>query len=235
MCGRYSLNANAASLMAHFSATCTDRELLAFAPRYNVTPTQRMPIVRAGADGPELLLARWGLVPPWARSAALGHHLFNARAETLAFKPAFRESFRHQRCLVPADAFYEWHATTPDAPRRQPYRIGRSDRTLMAFAGLWASWRTPEGATLQSFAIVTTTANDAVRAIHDRMPVIVRPEHYTRWLGLNPDPAYGLSLIEGLPPGSLRVDPVSTAINQSTHDNADCAQPLSLNAHESAP
>ena len=232
MCGRYSLNATPVMLAAHFSAVC-DESVLAFAPRFNVAPTQQMPIVRLGAAGAEVCLARWGLVPSWARSAALGHHLFNARAETLAFKPAFRDAFRHQRCLVPADAFYEWHAETPDAVQRQPYRISRADRALLAFAGLWAQWSAPDGTTLLSYTIITAPADASVRPIHERMPVIVRPEHYARWLGLKADPAYGLTLIEGLAPGSLRIDPVSTVLNQAAHDAADCAEPIRASARGS--
>ena len=146
-------------------------------PRYNIAPTQDAPVVRQtkDADEREMDMLRWGLVPSWSQGPDSGYSMINARAETVATKPAFRSAFRFRRCLVPADGFYEWRKV---AGRKQPYRITVKDGEPFAFAGLWEHWTGPDGYVVQSFTIVVTEANELLRPIHDRMPVILDPADY---------------------------------------------------------
>lgn len=209
--------------------------------RYNIAPTQLVPIVRlapAGGEGDgagersapkrELVQARWGLVPFWAKDAAIGAKMINARAEGIAEKPAFRAAFRARRCLVPADGFFEWRAT----PRgKRPYWVGLKGGTsdeppLFAFAGLWERWtKAPDGAPLESCTIVTTEANALLRPIHGRMPVIVAPADYASWL----DPAAplqgALELLKPYPAEAMTLHPVSTRVNSVRFDDALCIAP----------
>ena len=180
MCGRYDLSENPAAIRAQFHV----RSVPEFAPNHDVRPTDHAPIVRRNADGErECALARWGLVPSWAKEAKFGTRCFNARVETLATLPAFRNAYRHRRCLVPTSAFFEWSGP---AGRRTKWRIQPDSDALLALAGLWESWSDPHsGQSMQTYTIVTTAANESLAAIHDRMPVIVRPERYDDWLDSN--------------------------------------------------
>ncbi len=155
-------------------------------PRHNVAPTQSVPVVRltAGGEGRELVLVRWGLIPHWAKDPSIGNRLINARAESVADKPSFRDAFRRRRCLVVADGFYEWQKL---GTRKQPFLIRLKNREPFAFAGLWSRWRTPEGGDLDTCTIITTDANPLLAPIHDRMPVILAPADHACWL----DPAAG--------------------------------------------
>lgn len=227
MCGRYSLIATGAEILDHFGAIARAAEPALHLPRYNVAPMQTMPIVRQGAAGAELVAAHWGLIPSWAKDASISAHLINARADTVAVKPAFKMAFKRRRCLVPADGFYAWK-TAVGAPRgpRQPYRFVLKNGGLFAFAGLWERWTNPQGETVESFAIITTDANATVRPIDERMPVIVSPAHYARWMGVKPDPAYALTLIEPTPNDALRAVAVSVAVNNAAHDSPACVMPV---------
>lgn len=149
-------------------------------PRYNVAPTQPIPVVVQRDDGRAIELHRWGLVPSWAKSPAAGARMINARAETVATSPAFRNSFLRRRCLIPADGFYEWRR---EGKRKQPFLIHTPGDALLAFAGLWAPWRDPgTGQWLLSAAVVTTTANAIVGELHNRMPVILSPQDWRLWI-----------------------------------------------------
>ena len=184
------------------------------AARYNIAPTQPVPVLRDDLAGRrELALVRWGLVPSWANDVAAGAPLINARAETVAQKPAFRSAFKRRRCLIPADGFYEWRAR-PDGPK-QPYRIAMADDTVFAFAGIWEHWQSAEGSELESCAIITTEANDRLGDIHHRMPVILPPEIHDAWLSAEPGEAATLMRPYG---GSLVVYPVSRAVNNIRND-----------------
>lgn len=209
--------------------------------RYNIAPTQLVPIVRqapTGGEGDgvgessaprrELVQARWGLVPFWAKDAAIGAKMINARAEGIAEKPAFRAAFRARRCLVPADGFFEWRAT----PRgKRPYWVGlkggmSDEPPTFAFAGLWERWtKASDGAPLESCTIVTTEANTLLRPIHERMPVIVAPADYESWL----DPATplqgALALLRPYPAEAMTLHPVSTRVNSVRFDDALCIAP----------
>ena len=214
-------------------------ELPNLKPRWNVAPTQPVPAVRREEDGRHLVTLRWGLVPFWADDPSIGARLINARAETLAEKPSFRDAFRKRRCLVPADGFYEWKT---EGKRKQGYAIRRRDRAPFAFAGLWERWNGPRSNSpplngpegggpapaepLETLTIVTTTANTVLKPLHDRMPVILDETNWDLWL----DPAAPLPLLEGLlkpaPDALLEAYPVGPRVNNVRNDDEDCASPL---------
>ena len=165
MCGRYSLTDEDRRLRKRFGY----RDHLNLLPRYNIAPTQDAPVVLAD-DAPKSASMRWNLIPFWAKDEAIGNKLINARAETLASKPAFRNAFTRRRCLVPTDGFYEW---AKDGSGKQPVRIVMADRQPFVFAGLWDRWKRPDGPDLLTFTIITTEASAVLKPIHSRMPVIV--------------------------------------------------------------
>lgn len=177
MCGRYDLSDSPAAIRARFGVPAVPE----FAPSMDWRPTNNAPIVRLAADGSrECVLARWGLVPPWAPDLKFGTRCINARAETVASLPAFRSAFRRRRCLVPVNAFFEWSG---EKGRRLKWRIALRGEPLFALAGLWEWWQDPQaGHGVASYTIVTCEANAAIAPLHDRMPVIVREADYARWL-----------------------------------------------------
>lgn len=176
MCGRYDLSDNPAAIRAKFSVPRVPE----FAPSADVRPTQSNPIVRIGADGMrECALARWGLVPAWAKDLKFGTRCINARVETIDRAPAFRSAWRRRRCLVPVNGFYEWSGP---AGHRIKWRITLKNEPLFALAGLWESWRDPQDGKVETYTIITTDANAVLAPIHDRMPVIVGPDRYAAWL-----------------------------------------------------
>ncbi|MCS7040325.1 MAG: SOS response-associated peptidase, partial [Anaerolineae bacterium] len=178
MCGRFTLTASGDELASLFDLEQAPN----LEPRYNIAPTQPVAVVRLDREGRrrEFTLMRWGLIPSWAKDIHIGNRLINARAETLTEKPAFRTAFRRRRCLIPANGFYEWQK--PTAGRKQPYFIGLPDRRPFAFAGLWEHWEGADGSVLDSCAIITTAANERVRVLHDRMPVILERTDFGDWL-----------------------------------------------------
>ena len=181
MCGRFTQERPASELAEIFGA-----EPLADDPggRYNVAPTDEAMVVVQREERRAVTGYRWGLIPHWAENAKVGSKMFNARAETLTTSPAFREAFKRRRCLVPVNSFYEWKR---EGTVRQPYRVLRTDRRPLALAGLWAGWKDPATETVRrTFTIVTTTPNDALRDLHDRMPVVVEEDAWDRWLGAEP-------------------------------------------------
>jgi len=226
MCGRYSLTTPEEALRQLFDCEVPARNLQ---PRYNIAPTQLAPIVRLAADtdGRELALLRWGLIPAWAKDPAIGNRMINARAETAASKPSFRDAFRRRRCLVLADGFYEWQR---DGDAKQPYRICREDGQPFAFAGLWERWQGPAqggDTVIESFTILTTDADERLRPIHHRMPVILSGEHYGAWLDAAAtamEVAQAL-LAAGTSTG-LGAYKVSRHVNSPRNDDAACFAPL---------
>jgi len=230
MCGRYLIKS---SLPAIAEALGVDAARVERAghdrPRYNVAPTQQAPICRAGANGRrELIAMRWGLVPHWARERTIGSRWINARAETVATKPAFRDALRRRRCLVPADGYYEWQRV---AARRQPWLLRLRDRTPLCFAGLWESHRDADGDLLLSYTIITTDANALSAPIHARMPAILASGDYAAWLATTTtDPAALTALLGPYPDHALRAQPVSTWVNDPRHDDPRCAQSVSWTA-----
>ena len=174
MCGRFKLAATSRFVAEHFDLA----EVPFLEPRYNVAPGQTVLVVRPSSGARQLAALHWGLVPSWAKDVKIGYRLLNARCETVEEKPAFRAAFRKRRCLIPADGFFEWQKT---GRKKQPFLFQVNDG-LFAFAGLWEHWQNSDGETLESCTILTTEANELVRPLHDRMPVIVAPADYASWL-----------------------------------------------------
>lgn len=219
MCGRYTLADLPARLAARFGVAPLDVQ-----PRYNIAPTQLAPVVRVNAGTREAAMLRWGLIPSWADDANIGARMINARSETVLEKPAFRTAFRRRRCLIPASGFYEWQTTSAG---KQPFYFTPVEGDLMAFAGLWEQWHAPDGAVIESYAILTTAANEMVAPIHDRMPVILPPDIDALWLDPTADAARLHELCLTPPPVKLRAYPVSKAVNQVRNDGEALIRPLS--------
>ena len=201
-------------------------------PRFNVAPSQDVAVVRANDDGRTLAMLRWGLIPAWAKDHAIGYKLINARSETAAEKPSFRAAFRHRRCLIPADGFYEWRR---ECKTRQPWLFGLRDGSPFAFAGLWECWTVPADAALtgslaerstgdavETCTILTTAANETVAPVHGRMPVILPPDAYGPWLA-GEDVA-----LAPYPTDDMTAHPVSTLVNRPANDDPRCVEPVSL-------
>jgi putative SOS response-associated peptidase YedK len=219
MCGRYELHAQPAAIALAFGLAHPP----ALRPRYNVAPMQEVPVVRVSPHGArELVMVRWGLVPRWAKDPSIGSKMINARGETVAAKPSFRTAFRRHRCLIPANGFYEWMPAA--AGRKQPVLIAMKDGSLFAFAGLYERWLTGDGEPLDTCTVLTTDANALLRAVHDRMPVIVPPEQYERWL----DPAQDgpQALVAPYPAEAMTWWPVSSRVNSVRHDDATLIERL---------
>jgi putative SOS response-associated peptidase YedK len=209
MCGRYAFYSPAEAVKATFALD----DVPALEPRYNIAPTQPVAAVRAGEEGSRsLAMLHWGLVPKWAKERAIGNRMINARAETLAEKPAFRDAFRRRRCLVVADGWYEWQVAPGG---KQPWFVRLRDGRLIAFAGLWERWRDPsDGATLESCTIVTTDASQSIRKIYDRMPVVLAEEDWDRWMDTAFSDTDKLSeLLRPFEPKALQAWPVSRMVN----------------------
>jgi putative SOS response-associated peptidase YedK len=216
MCGRYLLKSPVDALRRAFGFV----EQPNLMPRYNIAPTQDAPVVRQRREPKgerTLQMLRWGLIPSWAKDTKMGAKLINARSESIAEKPSFRSAFRRRRCLVPADGFYEWRA---EGARKQPYLIVRRDREPFAFAGLWERWTPKEGEAIDSFTIVTTDANALLQPLHVRMPVILAPEDYGRWLDPDAVEADLLPLLRPAPEEWLGYAPVSPRVNAASVDDA---------------
>lgn len=214
MCGRYSITTPLEAVRALFDV----QSGLNLRPRYNVAPTDEVPVLRLREGERELVTMRWGLVPFWAKDRKGAAKMINARADTAAEKPAFREAFARRRCLVPADGFYEWQT---EGKAKLPWRITMPDGAPFAFAGLWEYWKSPEGEPLLTCTILTTDANDALRPIHHRMPVILPRDGYGRWLA---EPA--AELLKPWDGPALRAFRVSTHVNSVKNDDPECLAPL---------
>lgn len=220
MCGRFTLAVPAEQVASQFQLP----QVPELAPRYNIAPTQQVAAVRAGDAGRELAMLRWGLIPSWAKDASIGAKLINARSETAAEKPSFRSAMRQRRCLIPADGFYEWQA---QAGGKQPFHITLADGRPFALAGLWEHWKSPDGTWLQSCTILTTAANELMRPLHDRMPVILHPEQYGLWLdpGLH-DVGPLQELLVPYPAAEMAARPVSKAVNRVANDEPGLVAPV---------
>ena len=222
MCGRFTQQRPTSELAEIFGA-----EDLADLPggRFNVAPTDEAAVIVARDERRAVTAYRWGLVPHWAEDPRVGSRMFNARAETLATSPAFRDAFRRRRCLVPVDSFYEWRR---EGKLRLPYRIVRTDDRPLALAGLWSGWRDRDtGEIRRTFTIVTAGPNELLRPIHDRMPVVVPPEAWERWLEPEPgDPGELLGLLAPADDPLLVAYPVSRRVNDVRNDGPDLIEPL---------
>ena len=218
MCGRYTLTVPIEALRELFELE-GGGDLV---PRYNLGPLQEAPVIRIEDGARRLAGLRWGLIPAWAKDPSIAPKLINARAEGLADRSSFRGAFARRRCLVPVDGFYEWQ---PAGRRKQPYRITLPDGAPFALAGLWERWAPPGGPAVETFVIVTTAANDQLRHIHDRMPVILPADAAALWL----DPAAPRPVLEALLVpyrGPLRIYPVDPRVGNARHDDAGLIAPL---------
>ena len=214
MCGRFFLDAKAGDIIEHYNAPPPDL----FAPRYNIAPTT--PVLARNSDG--FGLYRWGLIPHWAKDLSIGNRMFNARAETVADKPSFRNAYRRRRCLVPANGFYEWRL---EHGRKQPYCCHR-DHALFSMAGIWEHWQDAEGNEIDSCALITTEANGAMRELHERMPVYVAPGDYEAWLDCrSEDTAEADRILRETDP-DYQYYAVSTAVSNSRNEGSDLTRPL---------
>jgi putative SOS response-associated peptidase YedK len=224
MCGRFTLHTPEARLAKAFQldeqAFRASGQVLQ--PRYNIAPSQDIPVIRNTGTGRELLLARWGLVPAWSREPKTGYATINARIETVADKPAYRTAFRHRRCLIPADGFYEWQTA---GKQKVPHYIHMQDGLVFAFAGLWEHWESGD-AGFDSCTIIVQPSCGMMQSIHGRMPAIVAPANYDCWLdaGLT-DRQEILQCLDATPYSRLQAHPVGTFVNSPQHEGARCLQP----------
>lgn len=223
MCGRFGLIADLSAVVQRFRVSMSSDESATWSPRYNIAPTQTVIVV--GDDGRRYLTRmRWGLIPSWTKNPAIGNRMINARAETVATRPAFRVALRKRRCLVVATGFYEWQ----ERPRgKQPFYLAIKGGEPFGFAGLWDSWMSEEGEEIKSCTIITTEANELLLPIHDRMPVILTREAEGLWLDpAIQDPTQLLPLLKPYPAEGMELYPVSTRVNNPAHEGSDCIEPL---------
>jgi putative SOS response-associated peptidase YedK len=246
MCGRFVSSTPPDQLASYFDVDEVPEQLLDRGPNYNTAPTSGVLVVYRDGSLRRLDAFRWGLVPGWAKDVSIGNRMINARAETLAEKPSYRRAFERRRCIIPADGFYEW-TMPPGSSRKQPYFIHRPDGEPFAFAGLWEEWRGPKrvaadaadatepaesaalSAPLRSCTIITTTANEAIGAIHDRMPVILPRAAWDEWLSPDERDVGSLGrLLVPAPPQLIRMHPVSTEVNSVRNKGAALIDPAPL-------
>lgn len=222
MCGRFSQSQPAETIERAFQVA----EVPPLTPRYNIAPTQPVATLVQSASGKnrQFKMLHWGLIPSWAKDTKLGAKLINARAETVAEKPAFRSAFRQRRCLVLADGFYEWQQQE-NKKQKQPYYIRFHDGCPFAFAGLWEHWENADGETLESCTLLTTEPNELMRPIHNRMPVILDPKDYDLWLDVEvKKPELLKPLLHPYAAETMMAYPVSKAVNKATNDTIQCIE-----------
>jgi len=238
MCGRYTAAKDFGELIKLMGIVMA--RVPFFAPRYNIAPTQMAPVIFHEHNQPAVKLMRWGLIPSWAKDESTGNALINARSETIESRTAFREAFKHRRCLIPADSFYEWKEMHGE---RQPFRVMLKSGEPFCFAGLWDRWIKPPAAgkfdtdldeapaseAIESFTIITRAANAAVAPLHDRMPVIMAPNHYSWWLKDDDARSEAHMMALGHPlEEPLKIYPVSDLVNNPKTDDARCIEPVRI-------
>lgn len=231
MCGRYVRKSTRREIAAWFAAE--DVEGAAWGESYNVAPQTFQPIVRLRRETGrrEIALLRWGLIPYWSKDAKIGYRTINAKAETVATAPAFRDAFKRRRCLVPADAFYEWQAL--DAKHKQPFAIALTSREPYGFAGLWERWKNPaDEQWLETFSIITTDANEMVAPLHSRMPVILEPKDYARWLDTSAA-ELPVDLLRAFPADQMTAWKVDKAVGTVANDRPELLEPSLQTTEES--
>jgi putative SOS response-associated peptidase YedK len=223
MCGRFTLTVNPAELQDTFTDYGFPNR---FAPRFNIAPSQPvLAIPNDGLNKADFFI--WGLIPMWAKDPSIGNRLINARGETIAEKPSFRGSFKHKRCLILADGFYEWK-TAAGKKTKTPYFIHMKDRKPFAIAGLWDSWESPNGSSVKTCTIITTEPNELMLSLHNRMPVILHPRDYGKWLEPSPQtPESLLPLIKPYPADIMSAYAVSILVNKPENDTPQLVVPAS--------
>ena len=215
MCGRFNLITTKTQLMAHFYL----QRLPDYQPDYNIPPGQKISAIVKLEDGSNKAVnLYWGLIPAWSKDRKIASHTFNAKAETLTEKPSFRSAYQHRRCLIPATGFFEWQAT---ASGKQAYHIHLPDQAVFAFAGLWEHWEHQQE-TVYSCTLITTAANDKIAPIHDRMPVIITPALYNRWLDSTNTTVEMADFLSDDGYDTMQLTPISTRVNNPLHNDVDC-------------
>jgi len=224
VCGRFAYFVPTATLLGEYQLSHAPE----FQPRYNVAPTQDVVAVRQADNGArEAVRMRWGLVPHWAKDPSIGNRMINARSETVAEKPAYRQSFKHRRCIIPASGFYEW---TQTAAGKWPYFISASDSPVISMAGLWARWGKDDDQCIESCTILTVAANPTLERLHARMPLCLTPSEYSTWL--DPDAPLDAcrALLSGNSGPELVFHPVARAVNSPRNDNAALIEQVAIGA-----
>ncbi|NCC73284.1 MAG: SOS response-associated peptidase [Sphingobacteriia bacterium] len=220
MCGRYSFAPDLKIVNEHYDITVTDGDIQ---PNYNCAPSQLLPVITNENPG-EMVLFRWGLIPFWAKDSAIGNKLINARSETITEKSSYRNAFRRRRCLVPADAFYEWKSMQGQK-EKIPFRIYLPDQLIFSMAGIWEKWKSPDGKTVNSFSIITTSPNELMAEIHNRMPVILPQSSEKQWL--NSDNEHDLlELLRPFPSQKMSAYRISSLLNSPANNSKEIIQPL---------
>jgi putative SOS response-associated peptidase YedK len=221
MCGRYVQASSYGDLEQYFQTDEVRERAVEHRPDYNVAPTRDVPVVAVSEQRRVLDVVRWGLVPPWAKDLSIGNRMINARAESVATKPAYRKAFEKRRCIVPADGFYEWRRI--EGRSKLPYYIRHADGTPLAFAGLWERWKDPddpEAEWIRTCCIITTDANEALRKVHDRMPVVLPEASWEQWLDPdNHDTEALRALLVPAPAEEFVLHPVSTRVNRPANND----------------
>jgi putative SOS response-associated peptidase YedK len=219
MCGRFTLHTPESRIREAFNLD--DTEPLGLKPRYNIAPSQQVPIVRNSDSDLEMVMARWGLIPHWSKEAKTKYSTINARIESVAEKPAYRTPFKHRRCLIPADGFYEWKVVDG---RKVPHHICMRDGDVFALAGLWDHWEGEEES-LESCSIIVMPANDVMKSLHERMPAIIAPAHYDLWMDSRvTDKAVIMGYLNSALSGRLVTYPISPWVNSPKHDDERCIE-----------
>jgi len=224
MCGRFTLITDPAQLQIAFPWVSFPNAMQNIPPRYNIAPSQPVAVIpNTPPHLPDFFT--WGLVPSWAKDPQIGYRLINARAETLARKPSFRNAYRRRRCLILADGFYEWKAGT-NPRQKTPYFIHMKDKSPFAIAGLWEIWQSADGSEIKSCTIITTQPNSLLKPIHNRMPVILKKQDYPVWLSPDEQPPENIQpLLAPYPADKMIAYPVSRRVNNPTNDSPECIQP----------
>lgn len=218
MCGRFTLRSDAEVIADAFGIA----PLEAYAPRYNIAPSQPVLAILAGREAREARLLKWGLVPSWAKDPAIGNRMINARAETVTEKPSFRNAIKRRRCLIPADGWYEWQSVDGG---RQPWYIRGHDDRPFGFAGLWEYWER-DGSVIESCCIITTAAAGRLGEVHARMPVVIEAAAHARWLDHASETTVPLDLLQAGDETGFDLHPVSKTVNSPRNDTPDCITPL---------
>jgi putative SOS response-associated peptidase YedK len=223
MCGRFTRRKPAKALAEHFGVEVPETQ-----PSFNIAPTQNVLAIRGEGAGRDAVWLKWGLVPTWAKDPSVGARLINARSETVAEKPSFREAFRKRRCLIPADGFYEWRR---EGKGKQPYFFRLRDDRPFGFAGLWERWEGKSGEILNTCTILTTAANEVLRPVHDRMPVILHPEEYSLWLQADErEQAMLKEMLRPYPAEEMIAHPVSPLVNSPSNRGPELIAGVPLNS-----
>ncbi|WP_071458486.1 SOS response-associated peptidase [Bacillus massilinigeriensis] len=224
MCGRFTLTASMDEILDRFDAQAFLEEEI-YSPSYNIAPSQSVLAIINDGKANRLGFLKWGLIPPWAKDKSIGYKMINARAETIAEKPSFRKAFQKKRCLIIADSFYEWRRN--EDKTKTPMRITLKGENLFAMAGLWEQWKSPEGKSIYSCSVITTTPNELMAGIHDRMPVILKPEDEQTWLNPENSDAKALSqLLLPLDHNRMEAYEVSSLVNSPKNNSIELIQKI---------